>query len=56
MEETALLARAAKAADDRVLSPFEFWPGWLFYAPVVVQWIYFGLRFGDMSLPTADNH
>ncbi len=20
---------------DRVVSPFEFWPGWLFYAPVV---------------------
>jgi hypothetical protein len=39
----------------RVLSPFEFWPGWLFYAPVVAQWIWFGLRYGDMSLPTAAN-
>ncbi len=43
------------AAADRVISPFEFWPGWLFYAPVVVQWIWLGLRYGDMSLPTAAN-
>ncbi len=42
-------------AADRVLSPFEFWPGWLFYAPVVAQWIWLGLRYGDMSLPTAAN-
>ncbi len=47
-------ARRAAAA-DRVVSPFEFWPGWLFYAPVVAQWIWLGLRHGDMSLPTAAN-
>ena len=34
---------------------FEFWPGWLFYAPVVAQWIWLGLRWGDFSLPTAAN-
>ncbi len=55
MTDTALLAHRRSATADRVLSPFEFWPGWLFYAPVVAQWIYFGLRFGDMSLPTAAN-
>ena len=55
MTETALLASRRAAADERVLSPFEFWPGWLFYAPVVAQWIYLGLRYGDMSLPTAAN-
>ena len=38
-----------------VVSRFEFWPGWLFHAPIVVQWIALGLRFGDMSLPTAAN-
>ncbi len=38
-----------------VLSSFEFWPGWLFYTPVVAQWIWYGLRYGDMSLPTAAN-
>lgn len=55
MSLTASLARRGQAAHDRVLSPFEFWPGWLFYAPVVAQWIYLGLRYGDMSLPTAAN-
>ena len=55
MIETALQGRQGHAASNRVLSPFEFWPGWLFYAPVVAQWIYFGLRYGDMSLPTAAN-
>ena len=48
-------ATLALSASDRVISPFEFWPGWLFYAPVVAQWIWLGLRYGDMSLPTAAN-
>ena len=48
------LARTAPAT-DRIVSPFEFWPGWLFYLPVVVQWVWLGLRYGDMSLPTAAN-
>ena len=38
-----------------VVSFFEFWPGWLFYAPVVAHWIALGLRYGDLSLPTAAN-
>ena len=38
-----------------ILSSFEFWPGWLFYLPVVLQWIALGLRHGDFSLPTAAN-
>jgi hypothetical protein len=38
-----------------VVSFFEFWPGWLFYAPVVAHWIAMGLRYGDLSLPTAAN-
>ena len=37
------------------ISFFEFWPGWLFYAPVVAHWIALGLRHGDLSLPTAAN-
>ena len=55
MNDAALPAAPARPGTDRVLSPFEFWPGWVFYAPVVMQWIYYGLRFGDMSLPTAAN-
>ena len=30
------------------VSFFEFWPGWLFYTPVVAHWIALGLRYGDM--------
>ena len=45
--------RAARAAAP--VSHFEFWPGWLFYTPIVAQWLLLGLRYGDMSLPTAAN-
>ncbi len=37
------------------LSFFEFWPGWLFYAPVVLQWLALGVRYGSPLLPTAAN-
>lgn len=39
----------------RDISPFEFLPGWIAHGPVVVQWIWLGLRYGDLSLPTAAN-
>ncbi|HEY7578589.1 MAG TPA: D-alanine--D-alanine ligase [Acetobacteraceae bacterium] len=48
-------AAARPAGGDRPLSFFEFWPGWLFYFPVVVHWIALGVRHGDFSLPTAAN-
>jgi hypothetical protein len=38
-----------------VVSFFEFWPSWMFYTPIVVQWLALGLRHGDVSLPTAAN-
>ena len=34
---------------------FEYWPGWLFYTPVVLHWISLGLRYGSFTLPTAAN-
>ena len=37
------------------VSSFEFWPGWIFYAPVVVYWIALGIRYRDFSLPSAAN-
>jgi hypothetical protein len=40
---------------DNPLSFFEFWPGWLFYTPVVVHWLVMGLRHWAWSLPTAAN-
>ncbi|MFL5253494.1 MAG: D-alanine--D-alanine ligase [Rhodopila sp.] len=54
---TASPALLGPAAERRLrpLSFFEFWPGWLFYAPVVAHWILLGLRYRDLSLPTAAN-
>lgn len=46
---------AQNRATDPVVSVFEFWPGWVFYAPIVLHWIGLGLRYGDFSLPTAAN-
>jgi hypothetical protein len=40
---------------DKPFSMFERWPGWLFYAPIVAQWLWRGVRAGDLSLPTAAN-
>ena len=50
-----LRAAPPLAAEDRPTSFFEFWPDWLFYLPVVVQWIGLGIRFRDFTLPTAAN-
>jgi hypothetical protein len=38
-----------------VQSLFEFWPPYLFYAPVVAYWIWQGLRHRSLSLPTIAN-
>lgn len=54
----ALLSRARTRGESRGEPPvslFEFWPSWLFYTPIVVQWVALGLRYGDFSLPTAAN-
>lgn len=53
--ENAVTARQAVAKPGGPLSFFEFWPGWLFYAPVVIHWLMLGVRHGDFSLPTAAN-
>ncbi len=37
------------------LSLFEFWPGSIFYTPIVLYWIALGLRYGDFSIPSAAN-
>lgn len=55
MSEFALQAAPASLATDAIISSFEFWPGWLFYLPVIVQWIALGIRYNDFSLPTAVN-
>jgi hypothetical protein len=40
---------------ERLTSFFEFWPGWVAYAPVVLQWIGLGIRYGNPILATAAN-
>jgi hypothetical protein len=37
------------------VSFFEFWPQWLFYAPMIVYWLWLSLRHGGFTLPTAAN-
>lgn len=37
------------------VSFFEFWPDWLFYAPVVLFWILQSIRFRSLTLPSLAN-
>ena len=53
--KTALSEETNLAGCAKPVSFFEFWPGALFYTPIVVQWLLLGLRYGDFSLPTAAN-
>ncbi len=53
MSEYAVPATAG--SPPREMSRFEYWPGWLFYTPVVAWWVLLGLRHGDFSLPSAAN-
>lgn len=49
------LAASHPATTSRSVSAFEFWPGWLFYTPVILFWILLSLRYRSLSLPTAAN-
>jgi hypothetical protein len=53
--DSAVAAPHVAEQRRRPVSFFEFWPGWLFYTPVVIHWLMLGLRYGDFSLPTAAN-
>lgn len=46
---------APQSQNGSPLSSFEFWPGWIFYTPIVIYWILLGLRYRDFSTPTAAN-
>lgn len=39
----------------RTTSLFEFWPGWIMYAPVMVQWLFLALRYRSLTLPFLAN-
>lgn len=43
---------------EPVLKPisfFEFWPGYLFYIPVALQWLWLAIRFRGIGLPLIAN-
>ena len=50
-----ITATEIQAANISQVSSFEFWPDWIFYAPVVAYWIALGLRYRDFSLPSVAN-
>ena len=54
MSDLALPARTARSRRSPV-SFFEFWPGWLFYIPVVFFWVLQALRYGSATLPSLSN-
>jgi hypothetical protein len=62
MSETSLTSATCPApsagkpaASKNPVSFFEFWPGWLFYAPVVAFWIAKSIRYGSVTLPALAN-
>ena len=63
MSETALDPNATAPAGPaqqargkrREVSFFEFWPGWLFYAPVVAFWLLQSIRYRSFTLPSLAN-
>lgn len=51
----ARLRRSQGNRPERITSFFEFWPGWIAYTPIVLQWIGLGIRYGNPILATAAN-
>ncbi len=39
----------------RSTSYFEFWPSWIIYSPVVLQWLWLSLRYRSLTLPLIAN-
>lgn len=58
MSSASLAASAAKLkrfTQKRPVSFFEFWPNWLFYAPVVAFWVLQSIRYRSITLPSLAN-
>jgi len=51
----AVLAALPRGPRRSPVSFFEFWPGWLFYAPVVAYWVLKSIRYGSATLPSLAN-
>lgn len=39
----------------KTVSRFEFWPTWFFYTPVVLQSLWYGIKYRDFRLPLVAN-
>ncbi len=53
--EVALRTARTTAPREKLVSFFEFWPGWLFYTPVVLQCLALGVRYRSPVALTAAN-
>lgn len=42
-------------SSGRTTSFFEFWPMWLMYLPVAIQWLLLSIRYRSLSLPLLAN-
>jgi len=40
---------------EKSTSYFEFWPTWVIYFPVALQWLYLSLRYRSLTLPLIAN-
>ncbi|MBL4820337.1 MAG: D-alanine--D-alanine ligase [Gammaproteobacteria bacterium] len=45
----------ALEVSGKTTSYFEFWPTWLMYSPVVIQWLFLSLRYRSLTLPLIAN-
>ncbi|MDE2240398.1 MAG: D-alanine--D-alanine ligase [Rhodospirillales bacterium] len=51
----ASIGKLTRSRPKRPVSFFEFWPDWLFYAPVVAFWVLQSLRYRSITLPSLAN-
>ncbi|GAN80892.1 D-alanine--D-alanine ligase [Acidocella aminolytica] len=49
------IGKLKRPAQKSPVSFFEFWPDWLFYAPVVAFWTYNAIRYRSITLPSLAN-
>lgn len=49
------IAFTAPARPARIFSSFEFWPGAVFYAPIVLHWLALALHHRSLTLPSIAN-
>lgn len=52
---TGIEAGRLAATGSRAVSFFEYWPGFVFYAPVALFWVFQALRHRSLTLPALTN-